>query len=125
MKREKRSTTKATFKINPNSKSNEIIKQYKLTTKLKNPEGKTAMITFKNMELVIMENNGKENKTIQKTKYQLGDMGTWKYGYAVKKYISKGYVLEGSLSNIDEVWKNNRKKQKGVENEELSTEATV
>jgi hypothetical protein len=110
MKREKRPTPKATFKINPNSKSNEIIKQYKLTTKLKNSAGKTVMITFKNMELIIMENNGKENKTVERTKYKLGDVGVWSYCSAIKRYLSKSYLIEGRLSNLDELWGKKRSK---------------
>jgi hypothetical protein len=106
------------IKISSNSKANEIAKQYKFSSKLKNSSGKTALITFKDMELLIMENDGKTNKTVEKVKYVLSDIGIWKYCRAVRKYIAKGYILEGSVSNQDEVWKNYRKKQKeSVENE--------
>jgi hypothetical protein len=112
-----KSVGRRTIKIAPNSKANEIARQYKFGSKLKNPSGKTALVTFKDMELVIIENDGKTNKTVEKVKYVLSDIGVWKYCRAVRKYIAKGYILEGSVSNQDEIWKNYRKKQKeSVEN---------
>jgi hypothetical protein len=103
---------KRAIRVNLTGLSSKIAKQYKFSTKLKHPSGKTAMITFKDSELLIMENDGKTNKTVEKVKYTLSDMGVWKYCRAVRKYISKGYILEGSVSNQDEVWKEYRKNQK-------------
>ena len=103
----------------PDSKANKTVSQYKLTTKLKHSSGKTAIITFKSMELLIMENNGKTNKTVEKHKYVLGDVGLWKYCSAVKRYIAKGYESQGNISNIDEVWKLNRKKQREESNKDV------
>jgi hypothetical protein len=74
------------------------------------------------MELVVMENDGKTNKIVEKVKYVLADIGVWKYCRAVRQYIAKGYELEGSTSNQDEVWKDYRKKQKEIKNEESTPE---
>jgi superfamily I DNA and/or RNA helicase len=97
------------------SKAIKIAKEYKLSTKLKNSSGKTIMISFKSMELLIMESDGMKNKTVEKHKYNLGDVGIWKYCSAVKRYVSKGYISQGSVSNMDEIWKSHRKKQKAEE----------
>jgi hypothetical protein len=78
---------------------------------LKHPSGKTVLITFKKMELQIMENDGKTNKMVEKHKYRLGDIGVLKYCSAVKRYISGRYVLEGSTSNMDEIRKLYKKEE--------------
>jgi len=105
VKREKR-----VIKISPTSKSTEIIRQYNLTTKLKHSSGKTAIVIFKNMELTVMENN----KPDKKVKYILGDVGVWRYVYTIKRYIAKGYIVEGEISNQNEVLKS-MKRGKGEE----------
>lgn len=92
-----------------NSTANKLVRQYKLTTKLKHSSGKTAMITFKDMTLTVMENNGKTNKTVESSKYLLCDMALWKYCAAVKRYVAKGYISEGSVSNIDTIRKSEKK----------------
>lgn len=87
------------------------MKQYQLATKLKHPSGKTVLITFKKMELQVMENDGRTNKMVEKHIYKLGDIGVQKYRFAIKKYISKMYVLEGSTSNMDEIRKLYKKEE--------------
>lgn len=84
---------------------NSFHRQFKLITKLRNSEEKKVIITFEKMELSIMEGT----KTIERHKYMLGDIGIWKYTSAIKRYVRKGYKIEATISNREEIFKKARK----------------
>jgi hypothetical protein len=77
----------------------------KLMTKLRKNE-KSVLITFKEMELSVIEMDGDGKQNIkEKVKYKLGDIGIERFCRRVRQYQSKGYEIEGEVSNLSDVIK--------------------
>lgn len=96
---------------------NPIHPELNLSTNL-NKDKKRIVVSFKNMEVVVVEIKGDKTTTISKDKYILGDIGLQRYCSKIKEYIHQGYETVGTTSNFEEVLKKVKNKI-GVEKDDL------
>ena len=96
---------------------NPIHKELNLSTDL-NKDKKHIMVSFKNMEVIVVEIKGDKTTTISKDKYILGDIALQRYCSKVREYIHEGYENVKTVSNMEEVLKKVKNKI-GVEKDDL------
>ena len=80
-----------------------------------------VMLTFKDMNLLIMKTDGKKTKVLLDKKYKMGDIGKMNYVRELKSFIQQGYEVIERTDNIDELLKEQRKRKK----EEVPVDTTV
>ena len=88
-----------------------------LMTKLSKKD-KVVLVSFKKMELSVIEITESKETIVEKVKYGLGDIGKGRYTRRIREYEAKGFEVDGQTSNMDIILKDQRKK-KGDENDKL------
>ena len=75
-----------------------------LMTKLSKKD-KVVLISFKKMELSVIEIVDGKETTVERVKYGLGDIGKGRYTRRIREYESKGFEIDGQTSNLEVILK--------------------